>query len=120
MAGLVEIFPRFPQGLNDDAVTNAAADVKDDSAGGFIVGGNVYNPDGSDVAYLVFFDAAADDVTLGDTVPVLSVAVPPGESIVFDPPRPIRCEVGLSYAATATQLGAGAPSSDLTMWLAYA
>lgn len=119
MAGLVEIFPRFPHSLNDDAVSNAAVDVKADEAGGFIVGGNVYNPDATDVAYLVFFDAAAADVVLGDAIPIFSVAVPAGESIVFDPPRPIQCLAGLSYACTATQLGAGAPSTDITLWLAY-
>jgi hypothetical protein len=119
MAGLVEIFPRHPLGLNDAAVSNAAVDVKADSDGGFIVGGNAYNPDASDVAYLQFFAVEAGDVVLGTTVPVFTIAVPAGESIVFDPPRPIQCVAGLSYACTATQLGAGAPSSDCTMWLSY-
>jgi hypothetical protein len=119
MAGLVEIFPRFPRGLNDDAASNAAVDVKDDEAGGFIVGGNAYNPDAADVAYLQFFDVPAGDVTLGTTEPIFTVAIPPLASIVFDPPRPIQCEGGLSYACTDSQLGSGAPSTDCTMWLAY-
>lgn len=119
MAGLVEIWPRNPLGLNDDAVTNTAADVKVSEAGGYLLGGNAYNPDGSDVAYLQFFDAAADDVTLGTTVPVYTLAVPPLTSLPLELPRPIQCQAGMSYACTATMLGSGAPSSDCTMWLAY-
>jgi hypothetical protein len=119
MAGLVELYPRFPLGLNVAAATNTAVDVKADDAGGFILGGNAFNADASDVAYVVFFDAEAADVTLGTTVPVFSVAVPAGASVVFDPPRPIQCEAGLSYAAVATRLGSGAPSTTISLWLAY-
>jgi hypothetical protein len=120
MAALVELYPRFPLGRNDAAVAAAAVNVKTSTAGGFIVGGNAFNPHATDVAYLQFFDQVAAAVVLGTTVPVFTVAVPPGGSVVFDPPRPIQCETGLSYACTATQLGAGAPSAPITMWLAYA
>lgn len=119
MAGIVEIFPRDPLGLNDDAVTNTAVDVKASELGGWLVGGNAYNPSTDDVAYLQFFNAVAADVTLGTTVPIYTIAIPAVTSLPLDPPRPIQFSAGMSYACTATMLGAGAPTSDCTMFLQY-
>ena len=119
MAGIVEIFPRDPQGLNDDAVTNTAVDVKATELDGWLVGGNAFNPDDSAVAYLQFFNAVAADVVLGTTVPVYTIAIPPLASMPLDPPRPIQCSTGMSYACTATMLGAGAPAQAVSMYLQY-
>lgn len=114
---LIQVFPRFTSFHNDDSVTNTAVELK--AEGAVLVGGNVYNPDTADVAYLVFFDLAADDVDLGTTEPVFSLAVPAGESLTFECPRPIHVATALSCAATSTRLGSGAPSSALTLWVAF-
>jgi hypothetical protein len=113
----MELWPQITYQHHDDAVTNTAVELKGSS--GLVVGGDVFNPHASNVGYLVFFAVAAASVVLGTTVPVFSVAVPPGSSRKIDPPRPIRCNGPISYAAATTRLGAIAPSTALSMCACY-
>jgi hypothetical protein len=80
----------------------------------FLVGGSVFNPQGSTV-YLQVFDAAAADVMLGTTEPVFSIAVPPGRRVQIRPPRPIQCANGMSFAATAGRTSATSPAGPISV-----
>lgn len=113
----VELTPHAGVSFTDDDVDDTAEEVKDTP--GLILGGNAYNPDTTDIAYLLFFDAATGDVTLGTTEPVYSVAVPPLTWVPFVPPRPVKCYLAISVAAATTRLGAVAPSSALSVWVQF-
>ena len=118
-AGVYQLFPTAPSGSSIAAQSNTVADLKSPAAGGWLVGGNVYNPHVSDIAVLEFFDAASGDVTLGGTTPVFSIVVPPGTSMVWDPPRPIRCYTGLSVVAVDAINGTAAPTTAISLFVSY-
>jgi hypothetical protein len=113
----MELWPQVTTQRNDDSVTATAEVIK--ATNGILVGGEVYNGDASAMAYLVFFDLAAASVVLGTTVPVYTVAVPPGQARTFIPPRPLRFHAAMSYAAVTTRLGSSAPATALTACLHY-
>lgn len=113
----MELHPIRTNQIQDDSVTATAEVIR--ATGGLIVGGEVYNPDPSDVAYLVFFEVAAASVVLGTTVPVYTVAVPPASARAFMPPRPIVCSTAMSYAAVTTRRGSSAPSTAISAEIHY-
>ena len=113
----MELWPQLTSQINDDSITATAEVLK--ASPGLIIGGEAYNPDASDVAYLVFFELAAASVVLGTTVPVYTVAIPPGTARAFVPPRPIRCATAMSYAAVTTRRGSTAPSTAITACIHY-
>lgn len=114
-----DIFPKHTETHHDLSVTNTAENLPRD-AGAWLVGGDVYNPHASDVAYLQIFEVAAGSVTLGTTAPVYAVAVPAGAHVPIAPPRPILCGTRLSYAVTATRTGNGAPPAACDLTIIYA
>jgi hypothetical protein len=89
---------------------------RDVQGAGMFVGGRAYNPTVS-VVYVQIFDAAVDDVELGTTEPVFSMAVPPGRSVRLRPPRPIPCPSGISFAATGSRTGAESPAGPIAVQL---
>lgn len=113
----VELTPFVGRPFNNDEVDEVVTEIKDSP--GVVLGGNAHNPDASDTAYLLFFNVAPGDVTLGDTEPVYSVSVPPATSVAFVPPRPVRCATAISVAAATSRLGNTAPSSALSVWVSY-
>lgn len=113
----VELTPYSGLSFTDDDIDDTVEAVK--VTPGLVLGGNVYNADAADTAFLLFFDDQVGAVTLGVAEPIYSVAVPPGTSVAFVPPRPIKCRTAISIAAATTRLGAVAPSSALSVWVNY-
>jgi hypothetical protein len=81
------------------------------------------NPNSAD-AYLQLFDLATGSVTVGTTVPKLSLLVPAGDGTkdgamdkFFGPP--IKFGTALTYACTTTATGSGDPTTGLIVNLAY-
>lgn len=88
--------------------TWVVAAVQDITAAGVFAGGTAYNPHNQPV-YLQVFDAAADDVVLGTTEPIYTIAVPAGRSIRLRTARPIKCRNGMSFAATGGRTSGTSP-----------
>jgi hypothetical protein len=87
-----------------------------------LVGYHIFNP-GTAAAFLQLFDVAAvASVTLGSTVPVMSLGVPAGGA-VFVPANDASVSwdffSGIVMAASATYNGSGAPNASLIVNLAY-
>ena len=77
----------------------------------------VSNPNSAD-AYLQLFDVATGSVTVGTTVPALSLLVPAGDGTkdgAMDKNFPMSIEFGtaITYACTTTPAGSGDPSTGL-------
>ena len=75
----------------------------------------VHNPNANQV-FLQLFDALSANVTLGTTVPTLSILVPAGTGVddgmraeIF--PRPPLFRTGIMYAVTTTATGSTAPTT---------
>lgn len=69
--------------------------------------------------WLQIFDAATiASVTLGTTLPLRSIAVPAGGSVVLDRPC-LEVQKGLVVALTSGQFNGSAPGADGTINLAY-
>ena len=81
---------------------------------------NVHNPDAA-AAHLQLFNAAAiADVTLGTTVPDLSLQIPIGVDTVFPPDgRPWAFDKGLCIAASVEPQGATDTGSDMHVYMTY-
>jgi hypothetical protein len=78
-----------------------------------------HNKSASD-AYIQVFDALAGSVTLGVTVPKMSIWVPPsGASDNINPRVPINFATGIVLAATTTETGAVAPYAGVAATLVY-
>jgi hypothetical protein len=99
----------------DSSVTNTVEAISNIPCRIFWI--NVENP-GAAKAYLQLFNALAADVTLGTTVPNLSVPIPAGAIWDAPLPVPIGFTTACSVAATATATGSGAPASNFVLNLA--
>ena len=73
----------------------------------------------SAATFLQMFDAAAiADVTLGTTLPLRSIALPAGGSVVLERPC-LEVQKGLVVAITSGQFNGTAPGADGTIGLSY-
>ncbi|MEM9462127.1 MAG: hypothetical protein AAGF11_48675 [Myxococcota bacterium] len=124
MSGMWRQFPSHVGAEHRESVTNTVVDHQRDGADWtdavWLVGGDVYNPHATDVAYLQLFAAASADVTLGTDGALLALAVPPGASVSIAVRQPVLFNPRLSYAATSTRTGSVAPTSALTLSLLFA
>ena len=102
------------------AVTNTAVAVK--ASAGKVWWYNIHNP-GVALAYLHFYDVAAASVTVGVTVPTLSLALPSiaTASVALDAANAvgIQFSTAISVAATTTPGGAVAPGTALVVNAGY-
>ena len=71
-----------------------------------------YNPNAT-IAWVQIFDVATAGITVGTTVPKLSIPVPALGSISVDTPTPFG--TAISYACTTTATGAVDPTVGLTL-----
>lgn len=71
----LEAYRKTDLGITDQAVKSEA---------GRLLGWNIINPNDEPV-YLKFYDAAVGDVTVGTTVPVLTLQIPANGSIYQEP-----------------------------------
>jgi hypothetical protein len=64
--------------------------------------------------YVKFYDADADDVTVGSTTPLLTVPVPPGSAANLAIPQGIAFANAITLAATtgAADADSGAPGAN--------
>lgn len=92
------------------ALSNTNSQVK--SGAGVLGGWHIYNPDAA-VAYVQIFDTATGSITVGTTVPKLSIGVPPEDSIDMDSEHGIIFNTAICVAATSDALGASAPGTPL-------
>lgn len=83
---------------------------------------NIFNP-GVALAYLHFYDAASADVTVGTTVPTLSIALPSiaTASVGVDSPQVVGLQfsTAITIAATTTPGGGTAPGTALVVNIGY-
>jgi hypothetical protein len=78
-----------------------------------------WNPNAS-VSYIQLFDALSGSVTLGSTVPKLSIGVPPTNSTGFVLPLVgVQFASAISTAVTTTATGNAAPSTAVDCNAAY-
>lgn len=106
-------FPSFPYFKSDQAAT--AVLVKTGSLR--LESLEVQNKDANQVWCQLFNAAAAADVTVGTTTPVLSFIVPPGDGTNYsatakDFPKGLRFPKGLVMAVTTTATGNTASASN--------
>ena len=102
------------ENLTDDSTTPLTV-----SGPAEIRGFELYNS-GQDKVYLQVFNAALADVTVGTTVPDEYYEI--GAQGVYNRPagKPIKIMgTRMSFAATSTATGNGAPSADLTGKICY-
>jgi hypothetical protein len=107
-------FADSPQPFFNGAVTNSAINVKAAPASfyGFALG----NTTAAAVCYLQMFNTAAANVTLGTTVPVLSLPVlTPGTLALSFENSPVPFNVAMSIAATVTPTGNGVCAAPMTV-----
>lgn len=99
------------------ALSNTAVEVKAEP--GTLGGWSFGNPDAAALAYVHFYDTAGD-VTVGTTVPILSLIVPFGGGNNHPISNyGIPFHNGLKVAASTTAAGGSAPSSALTVNVYY-
>lgn len=105
----------------DSSVGNTAQACK--AAGGLLGGITVENPNTTQI-FIQVFNALAADVTVGSTTPVFVFPIPAGDgtnSGIFAEffGEGIQLTAGITYTATTTATGAGAPTTALKMSLLY-
>lgn len=109
-----------PQPFFNAAVTNSAINVK--AVPGNLYGFAIGNASvAAAICYLQVFNATAANVTLGTTVPALSIPVSPGSAtspgtiaLSFSN-SPVPFNAAISVAATLTPTGSGACSPTLVV-----
>lgn len=79
---------------------------------------HIQNPNTSD-AWVQFFDLASAGVTVGTTVPTLSLWVPAGGALDTSLVEPATFATAITIAATTTATGSTAPSTGLVTNLLY-
>jgi len=77
---------------------------------GKVYGWSIYNAHASAVRYFQLYDALV--VTVGTTTPVLTVGVPPGETVTESLPGGIGFDTAITAAATTGPSDAGAPGAN--------
>lgn len=83
-----------------------------------LYGYDLYNPNTS-VAYVQFFNVATGSVTLGTTVPDVSIAIPPGAGRNVWLDGGVAFGTAMTIAVTTTRTGSTGPSStvDYNLWV---
>jgi hypothetical protein len=106
---------------SDPSVTQTKASAGGGNAGALnVYNFNAFNPDASAIAYLQLFDATSANVTVGTTVATKVIALPPKGGVDTAHIAPMRFSSGrMTYAATATPTGAGAPSTPCILSLDF-
>lgn len=106
--------------FRDAALSNVAVAVK--ASAGKVHGHNLFNP-GVALAYVHYYDAAQVSVTVGTTIPKLSIALPSNATAQIG--TELFSEVGLAFgtaitiAASTTPGGATAPATALVSNVYY-
>lgn len=82
------------------------------------------NPNADDVWLQLFDAASAGDITLGSTAPKLSLCIPAGDGTKNSGQSEhfeggLNFSLGLFYAFTTTETGAGVPTSNIRMNVGY-
>lgn len=96
--------------VRDADIDNTAQVCK--TTGGRLYGYHIQNPNASD-AWLQLYDVVAGSVTVGTTVPKLSLVVPANGAIEHIGAVPIEIETAITYAATTTAAGGTDPTTGL-------
>lgn len=98
------------------ALTNTALSVQ--SSPTTLYGWSIYNPSDA-VAYIQLFNLAVGDVIVGTSTPKWVIPVLQGGVVfmAFDGGEGIDFPIALSYAATTSATGSGAPSFDVEIQL---
>jgi hypothetical protein len=104
-------------GDGSTALTNSAQEIK--GSAGSLKGWYIYNPNTS-VAYVPVYNTAAAGVTVGTTTPLFVIAVPPGSATNVSYHGGIAFGTAISWAATSTAAGNGAPTTALEAVAFYA
>ena len=97
-----------------NASVNATAAEVTNNPNVLIYGIALFNTTGA-AAYLQIFDADADDVTVGTTVPTASIGNAIGAAFSVEFSKPIRFTTGLTIASTTTRSGATNAAQEVTI-----
>lgn len=92
------------------ALTNSAQAIK--ASAGKLRGYFIYNPNAT-VAYVQFYNTAQGSVTVGTTNPLFMLAIPPASAANLWMESGVTFSTAMSWSATSTAGGNGAPSSSL-------
>jgi len=92
------------------ALTATAQAIK--ASAGTLRGWYIYNPNTAAV-FVQFYNAGTGSVTVGTTAPLFMITVPPGSATNVAWPDGIQFSTAITWAATSTAAGAGAPSTAL-------
>jgi hypothetical protein len=117
-AGVAASTMNATSGDGSTALTNSAQAIK--GAAGVLYGYYLFNPN-STTAYVVFYNTASGSVTVGTTNPLFVIAVPPTAAAnLWMQPGGITFGTAMSWAATSTAAGNGAPATalDCVAWYA--
>ncbi len=110
--------------LGDNAFTFFSPSLSGDVAGiktepGRVYGYSLANPNPSGNAFVQFFNAGMSGVSLGTTVPKMSIAVPASGSVNLAFDTPLVFDTAISVAATKTSNGSGTPYQGITTNIIY-
>jgi hypothetical protein len=92
------------------ALTSTVQAIK--ASAGSLKGWYIYNPNTA-AAFVQFYNTASGSVTVGTTNPLFMVTVPPGSATNVAFPGGIAFGTAMSWAATSTAGGNGAPTTAL-------
>lgn len=119
LIGDVGIQPRTTNGLDvlnssssdgGTALTNSAQAIK--ASAGKVYGWAIYNPNTS-AAFVQLYNTASGSVTVGTTSPLFMLTIPPGTAAHVINDIGITFGTAISWAATSTAGGNGAPTTAL-------
>ena len=105
--------------FRDPALSTTAVAVK--ASAGSVVGYNIFNP-GSALAYVHFYDVAQGSVTVGTTVPKLSLPLPSNSSAtvgIDSKQASVPYSTAITVAASTTPGGSTAPGTALVVNILY-
>ena len=74
----------------------------------------VYNQN-TTYTFVQFYDVAAGSVTVGTTVPLFTLPIPPQGAIEKNYANPKNFTTALTYACTTTPTGSGDPATGLVL-----
>lgn len=92
------------------ALTNSAQAIK--ASAGKLMGYYIYNPNTSAV-FVQFYNTASGSVTVGTTNPLFMITIPSSSAANLALPFGVNFGTAISWAATSTAGGNGAPSTAL-------
>lgn len=93
------------------ALTSTAQEIK--ASAGTLVGYYIYNPNAS-AQFVQFYNTAQGSVTVGTTAPLFMLTIPAASAAnLWMQPRGVSFSTAMSWAATSTSGGNGAPTTAL-------